>query len=214
MSIRNWAWMTLAMVTCAAPGMAQKWEVGAGGGAAFYNTKKVEGPDGTVNAKFKPGAGFTAYVGQIGNRVGGEIRYTMLFNNMELSGGNGGGTSTLSGRSQAIGYNVLLYTNGKESKTRGYFLVGGGMKQYTGTGSSAVLPAFIRTAVLTETNQWKPMVTAGVGVSMKAGEKSRIRAELLVQGTETPTEVITPVMGSMGGWYFSFAPMFSLSYVW
>lgn len=88
------------------------------------------------------------------------------------------------------------------------------MKQYTGTGSSAVLPAFIRTAVLTETNQWKPMVTAGVGVSMKAGEKSRIRAELLVQGTETPTEVITPVMGSMGGWYFSFAPMFSLSYVW
>lgn len=121
MSIRNWAWMTLAMVTCAAPGMAQKWEVGAGGGAAFYNTKQVQGPDGTVNAKFKPGAGFTAYVGQIGNRVGGEIRYTMLFNSMELSGGNGGGTSTLSGRSQAIGYNVLIYTNGKESKTRATF---------------------------------------------------------------------------------------------
>lgn len=214
MSIRNWALMTLGMVTCAAPAMAQKWEVGAGGGAAFYNTKQVQGPDGTVNAKFKPAAGFTAYFGQTGNRVGGEIRYTMLFNGMELSGGSGGGTSTLSGRSQSVGYNVLIYANGKEAKTRGYFLVGGGMKQYTGTGSSAVLPAFIRTAVLTETNQWKPMLTAGVGVSMKAGEKSRIRAELLVQGTETPTEVITPVMGSLGGWYFSFAPMFSLSYVW
>ncbi len=214
MSIRNWAWTTLAMVAWAAPGMAQKWEAGAGGGASFYNTKQVQGPDGAVNAKFKPGAGFTAYLGQTGNRVGGEIRYTMMFNNMELTGGSGGAKSSLSGRSQSVGYNLLIYTNGKDSKTRGYILAGGGMKQYTGTGSSAVLPAFFRTAVLTETSQWKPMVTAGVGVSMKAGEKSRIRAEFLVQGTETPTEVITPVMGNMSGWYFSFSPMVSISYVW
>ncbi len=204
--------MTLAMVALAAPAVAQKWEVGAGGGAAFYNSKTVSGPDGDISAKFKPNAGVTAYLGQIGNRVGGEIRYTMMFNGMELSGGNA--SSSMGGRSQSIGYNVLIYTNRKEARTRGYILAGGGIKQYTGTGSDVVLPAFIRTAVLTETNQWKPMVTGGVGVRMKAGENSYFRAELLVHGTEAPTDVITPVLGSLGGWYFSFAPMFSLSYAW
>lgn len=212
MSIRIWSWMTLAFMALAAPAAAQKWEVGAGGGAAFYNSKTISGPDGSVSAKFKPNAGVTAYIGQIGNRVGGEIRYTMLFNGMELSGGSA--KSSMSGRSQSIGYNVLIYTNGKEAKARGYILAGGGVKQYTGTGSDVIVPALIRTAVLTETSQWKPMVTAGVGVRMKAGENSYIRAELLVHGTETPTDVITPVLGNLGGWYFSFAPMFSLSYAW
>ena len=181
MIIRNWSLMVVALVCCAAPATAQKWEVGAGGGASFYTTKQVSGPDGQVNAKFKPGAGFTAYLGQIGNRVGGEIRYTMMFNNMELSGGSA--TSSMSGRSQSIGYNVLIYTNGKDAKTRGYFLAGGGMKQYTGTGDTTGIPPFIRTAVLTNTSEWKPMVTAGVGVRVKAGEKSQFRAEVLVQGT-------------------------------
>jgi hypothetical protein len=204
--------MTLATVALAAPAAAQKWEVGAGGGAAFYNSKQVTGPDGTVSAKFKPNLGVTAYLAQIGNRVGGEVRYTMLFNGMELTGGSA--SSSMGGRTQSVGYNVLIYTNGKDAKTRGYVLAGGGMKQYTGTGSDTVLPALIRTAVLTETSQWKPMVTAGVGVRMKAGEKSYLRAELLVQGTETPTDVITPVLGNLGGWYFSFSPMVSLSYVW
>jgi hypothetical protein len=212
MSIRNWSLMVLAFALCAAPAMAQKWEVGVGGGASFYTSKTVSGPDGQVNAKFKPGAGFTAYMGQIGNRVGGEIRYTMMFNNMELAGGSA--TSSMTGRSQSIGYNVLIYTNDKDAKTRPYFLAGGGMKQYTGTGSTTGLPPFIRTVVLTNTSEWKPMVTAGVGVRMKTSDKAHFRAELLVQGTETPTEVITPVLGSLGGWYFSFAPMFSLSYVW
>jgi hypothetical protein len=212
MIIRNWSLMVLAFVLCAAPAMAQKWEVGVGGGASFYTSKQVSGPDGQVNAKFKPGAGFTAYMGQIGNRVGGEIRYTMMFNSMELSGGSA--STSMSGRSQSIGYNLLIYTNGKDAKARGYVLAGGGMKQYTGTGNYTGLPPFIRTAVLTNTSEWKPMVTTGVGVRVKAGESSHFRAELLVQGTETPTQVITPVMGSLGGWYFSFAPMFSLSYVW
>ncbi|MBE0658034.1 MAG: outer membrane beta-barrel protein [Bryobacteraceae bacterium] len=212
MIIRNWSLMVLAFVLCAAPAMAQKWEVGAGGGASFYTSKTVSGPDGQVNAKFKPGAGFTAYMGQIGDRVGGEVRYTMMFNSMELSGGSA--STSMSGRSQSIGYNLLIYTNGKDSKTRGYVLAGGGIKQYTGTGNYTGLPPFIRTAVLTNTSEWKPMVTTGVGVRVKAGENSHFRAELLVQGTETPTQVITPVMGSLGGWYFSFAPMFSLSYVW
>lgn len=204
--------MTLAVMASALPAAAQKWEVGAGGGAAFYNSKTITGPDGSVTAKFKPNGALTAYMGQVGNRVGGEIRYTMMFNGMELAGGSA--KSSMSGRSQSIGYNVLIYTNPKESKTRGYFLVGGGIKQYTGTGSDVILPALIRTAVLTETSQWKPMVTGGVGVRMKAGENSSFRIELLVHGTEAPTDVITPVFSDLGGWYFSFAPMFSLSYSW
>jgi hypothetical protein len=203
--------MMLAAACCAAPLAAQKWEVGAGGGMAFYNSHQISGADGTVDAKFKPAAGFTAYIGQIGNRVGGEVRYSMLFNGMELKGS--GQPSTMSGSSQSFGYNVLIYTNGKESKTRGYFLVGGGMKYYTGSGGETVWPPYMRTAVLTETSEWKPMIMGGAGVRFNVGEKAHVRAEMLVQATEAPKEVITPITGDLG-WYFSFAPMFSISYVW
>ena len=191
---------------------AQQWEVGAGGGASLYNTKTIGSPSGSVEAKFKPGYGFTAIFGQIGNRVGGEVRYSWQSNEMELSGL--GKTFTMGGRSQTLAYNVLVYFAGREAKVRPYVLGGGGIKQYTGTGSASALQPLLQIAVLTNTSEWKPVVNAGGGIRFATGKKAHVRAELLVTMSEAPTKVVTPVSGSLSGWYFQFMPVFSLSYVW
>ncbi|MBI5085748.1 MAG: hypothetical protein HZB13_14255 [Acidobacteria bacterium] len=199
--------------TIAPPAYGQKWEVGAGGGASIYKSSQITGRTATVDAKFKPGYGFTGYVGQLGNRVGGEIRYSFFSNEMELSGG--GKNFTMGGRSQAIHYDVLLYFNKRESKTRPYLLAGGGVKQYTGTGNAVPLQPFISTAVLTNTSEWKPMITAGAGVRFAMGAKTHLRIEVLSYMTQAPKNVITPVNGAaLDGWFLSFAPVFSVSYVW
>lgn len=192
--------------------LAQRWEVGAGGGASIYNTRSISSPSGAVDARFKPGYGFSAYLGQIGDRVGGELRYSWFSNDMELSGT--GRSFTMGGRSQSLSYSVLFYLARKEAKTRPYFLAGGGIRQYTGTGSASALQPLINIAVLTNTSEWKPVVTTGAGVRFATGHKAHVRAELLLYLSEAPTKVITPVTGSLSGWYINFAPMFSLSYVW
>ncbi len=190
----------------------QQWEVGAGGGASIYGSKSISAAAGSVDAKFKPGYGFSAYVGQIGNRLGGELRYTWQSNEMELSGLSR--NFTMGGRTQAIHYDLSVYFNGKNSGTRPYVLVGGGMKQYTGTGDAIAIQPLGSIAVLTNTSEWKPLITAGGGVRIATGNKSHIRAEVRLFLTETPTKVITPVTGSLSGWYINFMPMVSLSYVW
>lgn len=202
-------WFALA----SAGAHAQQWEVGAGGGASLYNSRTVTGSLGSVDAGFKPGFGGTAWLGQIGDRIGGEIRYSIFKNDLELK--SGGASYSRGGRSQAIHYDVLIYTNTKNSKTRPFFLVGGGVKQFTGTGEDVAFQPLGHIAVLTGTSEWKPMLTTGAGVRIAISAKTHLRAEVRGYFTQTPTEVITPVPdATAGGWYFQIVPMISLSYVW
>ena len=191
----------------------QRFEFGGGGGASFYNTRTVTGPSASVEAGFKSGYAFTGYLGQIGDRLGGELRYSYASNDMELT--SGGKSFAMTGRTHAVHYDLVFYFNGKKSTVRPYVLVGGGMKQYTGSGNSASLvQPFMATAVLTNTNEWKPLVTAGGGIRVVLNPKLHLRAEVLTYMTQVPTNVITPVKGKLDGWYFDIVPTVSLSYVW
>lgn len=190
----------------------QKWEVGAGGGGSFYNSKTIAGAGGSAEAKFKPGFAASGWVGQIGDRVGGEVRYTFAKNDVELKGP--GGTYTMGGRTQAVHYDVLIYTGSRKSKTRGFFLVGGGMKQYAGTGEDVAFQPNMNLAVLTRTSEWKPLLTAGAGVRMELSKRTHLRAEVRGYFTQAPSEVITPIGGVLSGWFFNIVPMVSLTHVW
>ncbi|WP_321477649.1 outer membrane beta-barrel protein [uncultured Paludibaculum sp.] len=191
----------------------QRWEVGAGGGASFYNAKTLTTTSGDISAKFKPGYSFSGYLGQIGGRLGGEVRYSYMSNEMELAGL--GKSYTMSGRSQAIHYDVHIYFNkNQEAKIRTYVLAGGGIKQFSGTGSTVPYQPLGNLAVLTNTSQWKPLVTAGAGVRVALSPHMQLRGEVRGYFTEMPTDVITPVSGSLGGWLFDIAPTVSVSYVW
>jgi len=192
----------------------QRWEFGAAGGASFYNSLTATGrAGGTVDAKFKPGGGVGVYLGQIGNRLGGEARYTWLYNGMELSGA--GNNFSMGGYSQTITYNMLIYFADKTKKTRPYVLAGGGGKLYTGTGGGVAIQPLQSIVVLTNTSQWKPVIVFGGGVRFAVSPKSQLRAEFLVNMTQNPDQVITPVNGaSLSGWYFNYMPMVGLSYAW
>jgi hypothetical protein len=194
------------------PAWGQKWEVGAGGGGSFYNAKTITAPQGSVEAKFKPGFAASGWFGQIGDRAGGELRYTFFKNDMELAGP--AGRFAMPGRAQAIHYDVLIYTNDRKAKTRGFFLVGGGYKQYSGTGEDMAFQPTGNIAVLTRTTEWKPLLTTGAGVRFALSKNAHLRAEVRGYFTRAPTEVITPVAGELSGWYFDIVPMVSLTYVW
>lgn len=191
----------------------QHWEVGAGGGGSFYNASTINSPLGSVEAKFKPGFAGSAWIGQTGNRAGGEIRYTHFTNDMELSGA--GGRFGMAGRAQAIHYDALIYFNrNQRARTRGYVIAGGGVKQYSGTGNDVAFQPTGHIAVLTRTSEWKPLVTTGAGVRFAVAQRLHLRVELRGFFTQTPSEVITPVTGSIPGWVFNFVPSAGLSYVW
>ncbi|MBL0157190.1 MAG: hypothetical protein IPP47_08830 [Bryobacterales bacterium] len=97
---------------------------------------------------------------------------------------------------------------------RPYVLAGGGMKQYTGTGGTSIMQPFISTVVLTNTSEWKPLVTAGGGIRVVLNPKLHLRAEVLTYMTQVPTKIITPVLGKVDGWYFDIVPSINISYVW
>lgn len=204
------AGLALGSMTPAAFG--QRFEVGGGGGASFYNKNTVSGGRAEVDAGFKPGYGFNAFLGQLGNRLGGELRYSFASNEMELK--SGGQSFSMTGRTQALHYDLLVYFNDKKAKVRPYVLAGGGVKQYTGSGGTNVMQPFISTVVLTNTSEWKMMATAGGGIRVALSPKVHLRAEVLSYMTQAPTKVITPVTGNLGGWYFDIMPTVNLSYVW
>jgi Outer membrane protein beta-barrel domain len=190
----------------------QRFEFGGGGGVSFYNKRTATAASSSVEAGFKPGYTFNGFLGQMGNRLGGELRYSFASNEMELT--SGGKSFAMTGRSQAIHYDLLFYFNEKSAKVRPYLLAGGGMKQYAGTGTGVVLQPFMATVVLTNTSEWKPMITGGGGIRVALNPKLHLRAEVLAQMTQVPTKVITPVLGDIGGWYFDIMPTINLSYVW
>lgn len=205
-------WMTLAALLAAPGAFAQRWEFGGAGGASFYNKRSIAAPAGSVDAKFNPGFAASAYFGQIGNRLGGEMRYDFHMNQMELSGL--GRSVKMDGRTQSFHYDVLVYFNKMGSRVRPYVLGGVGMRLYQGTSSAGVVQPLMSVAVLTNASQWKPLVVGGGGVRFEASKHVHVRAEFRVNMTQTPTEVITPVTGKLDGWFFNFAPIFGISYVW
>jgi len=205
-------WMTLAALLAAPGALAQRWEFGGAGGASFYNKRSIAAPAGSVDAKFNPGFAVSAYFGQIGNRLGGEMRYDFNINEMELAGL--GKSVKMDGRTQSFHYDVLVYFNKIGSRVRPYVLGGVGMRYYQGTSSAGVVQPLMNVAVLTNTSQWKPLVVTGGGIRFEATKKLHVRAEFRVNMSESPNEVITPVNGKLDGWWFNYAPVVGISYVW
>jgi len=204
--------LPVLLMFAAAPNLlAQRWELGAGAGGSFYTKQTVSSNAGSVESQFKPGFGATAFLGQNGNRLGGEIRYSFMRNEMELTGL--GRSFKMSGRSQAIHYDVLVFFSDGQSKVRPYVSVGGGIKQYSGTGADVAIQPLGTIAVLTRTSEWKPMISAGAGVKFIAGNNWVFRAELRSYITQTPKEVVTPVNGKISGWTYQLMPVFTISYL-
>jgi hypothetical protein len=203
----------ILLAAASLPVLGQQWEVGAMGGGGFYLNNTVQAARGSADVGFKPGYSAGGWLGHNATgRFGGEIRYLFERNDMKLS--SGGNQFSFGSNSHTVHYDLLIYTNSREDRIRPYFAIGGGIKQYVGTGVERAFQPLGEFAILTRTNQWRPVVSAGAGVKVAFGSRATFRVEFRDYATPFPKDVILPTPGSkISGWVHNFMPLFGLSYV-
>ncbi len=196
---------------CAPALIAQKFEVGGGGGGPLYLSRPVRTPTVSANTGFDNGFAFGGWVGHdTTDRIGGEIHYLHGRNDLKLS--SGGTKINFSGLSHALHYDVLVYGAPRGAKIRPFVAVGGGIKGYYGTGKESAFQPLSNLALLTRTRQWQGLATFGGGVKVAVGRHSSLRFEVLDYLTPFPKDVIAPAPGAkLGGWLHNFVPVVGLS---
>lgn len=193
---------------------AQQWEVGGTAGGSLPPTLAVSSQAGSASAGFQPGFAAGAYLGQQYNaHISGEVRYTFLQSNLQLS--SGGTTASFSGQAHALYYDVLLHTRATgESRTQFFAALGGGMKVYRGTGTEEAYQPLSQFAYFTKTEKVEPMASFGGGIRFRLKPHLVMRVEVRDFLTPFPTALITPAPGAkIGSWLNDFVPMVGIGYV-
>ena len=107
-----------------------------------------------------------------------------------------------------------MHTNKRGSRVQYFAAFGGGMKIFRGTGQETAYQPLSQYAVLTKTQEVKPMASVGGGLKYKLGERLFLRTEFRDYITPFPKNVIAP--GSNAKFSSSilhdFIPMVALSY--
>jgi len=210
---------TIQLLTClAALGLspcafAQKWEFGGGAGGGFYTSQTVTSPAGNVNAKFDMGLAGSAWLGNNNYTLfGGELRYDFQMGDMHLS--SGGTTASFGAQTHAIHYDFVLHTGPPSARVRGFVAAGAGIKIYRGTGAEQVFQPLENIALLTKTQEVKPLVSAGGGVKFRLTNNINFRIEVHDYLTPFPQNVIAPAQNAkVGGWLQDIVPMVGISFL-
>lgn len=188
-----------------------KYELGAGVMGSFYNSKALNGNGGSASAGFDPGYGASIWLGQnMYNRVGGELRYDYLTQNMKLASGSE--KVTFGSRSHAFHYDLHFHFADRGAKVRPYVLVGGGVKRFEGTGAEQVFQPLQTFAVLTHTSEIAPMFTFGAGIKFQISPRINLRLDFRDNVSPFPKKLIAPTRASGGdGWVHNFLPTVGIS---
>jgi hypothetical protein len=192
---------------------AQEWEIGGVGGAGFMPGMNVAAAGATATTGFKSGAAFGAFVGSnLYPHLSGEIRYTYMMDDLKLS--SGGANVAFTGVSHAVHYDFLYHPANRRSKAQPFVAVGAGIRLFRGTGKQQAYQPLSNFAYLTQTQDLRPLITAGGGLKYRISEHMSFRAEILDYISPFPDKVITPAPGAkIGGWMQSFVPLFGLSFI-
>lgn len=193
--------------------LAEGGEIGFFGGGGFFANPTLKGASADVKAGFANGFGGGVVVAHnTSEHLGGEIRY--IYQQHDLKASSGSTEVTKSGRSHAIHYDLLIYASPKGSRVRPFVAVGGGVKQYVGTGAETASQPLGSVVVLTTTNQWKPLITFGGGVKVEMSKHIGLRLEVRDYLTPFPTDVVTPVPPvKHEGWLHNIVPMAGLNFL-
>ena len=207
--------MTVALaLSLAGACAAQEWEVGGMASYGFYRNLTIASPVGSAVAGFSPGTAFGAVIGHSSNgRVSGEFRYTFANSDLKLS--SGGTDASFNGVAHIIHYDLVLHPRVRHgSKVMPFLAAGGGMKLYRGTGHEVTYQPLETIALLTKTQQIKPMISVGGGIKMILGPRLVLRAEVRDYITTFPNKIIVPIPGvKANGWLNDFVPMIGISYI-
>lgn len=195
-----------ALALFALPSFGQRFEFGLFGGSSMYSKGTVKSGSAEIRAGFDPGIAAGLTLGQnMYSRLGGEVRYTYMRNQMQLSGA--GQSADFGGESHAVHYDLVLHTSSFGSAVRPYVSFGGGVKQFRGTGTERAFQPLSQFAVLTRTSDLKPLISFGGGVKVAVSQRVLFRFDVRDYYTQVPSKVITPIPGSsFGGWIHNLVP--------
>lgn len=193
------------------PGLAQRWEFGAGAAGTFYASKEVTAGSAKATAGFANGWGASAWLGNDMHKYfGGEMRYMFQQNDLRLE--SGGRTYSFGGRSQTIHYDFLIHGAPRGSKIRPFVAIGGGIRGYEGTGREVAVQPLNNFAFLTKTTQWVPVISVGGGIKFMATKRIAFRGEFRDYISPIPDKVITAAPGAkLNGWFHNFVALAGVS---
>jgi hypothetical protein len=205
--------LVVCLAVSAAPAaLAQKWEIGGGGGFGFHTSNDIDRTTESASAKITPGAAASAWITNNGNaRWGGEIRYTYQMGKLKLE--QASTKAEFDAETHAIGYDFQWHTRDAGAPARGYIAFGGGVKVYRGTGTETLTQPLSRFALLTQTQELQGMISVGAGIKTRMGKNWQLRLDVHDYITRFPKEVIQPNAGaSVGGWINDIVPTIGISW--
>jgi hypothetical protein len=209
MKLRIFALCSLGLSAC----LAQQFEFGGAAGAGFPRGSSVTAPTGTASAGLKNGPAFGVVLGhRMYPRIGGEVRYSFLKNDLRLASGE---STTFGAQAHALHYDLLFHARKADAPVQPFVAAGGGMKIFRGTGREAAYQPLSQYAYLTKTQEVKPMLSVGAGVRVRISPRVWLRTEFRDYVTPFPKKVITPARGAKlnGGWVHNIVPMAGVSYI-
>ena len=209
----NRTFILTALVVIAPTCFAQKWEVGGVTGGGFTNNLTVSNGIGTASTGFANGFAFGVVLGQnLYPRVSGELRYTYRLSDLQLSGA--GDSARFKGTTQSMHYDILLHSRRTHSRVQPFAAAGGGMRIFSGVGTESPYQPLSSFALLTKTQQWKPVVTFGGGIKYAIAPRVLLRIEVRDYFSKFPTNVIAPAPGAhLSGWLHDIVPMAGITFV-
>jgi hypothetical protein len=190
---------------------AQQYEIGGAAGYGIYRNQTVSRGGETADAGFSKGISLSAVAGQHFFRyLSGELRYSYRDNDLKLS--SGGTEVRFRGEAHIVHYDAILNARPKGSFVQPFFAFGGGIKIYRGTGHEVEFQALDRLAVLSRTDELKPMLSLGGGVRLRIATHAFLRFDFRDYMTPFPREVVTPAPGArLNGWLHDLTPMVGIS---
>jgi Outer membrane protein beta-barrel domain len=213
MNMRHFLPITFVVLLATAPAaLAQKWEVGLGGGGSFYTSQSFTNPAGNASGKLASGFILSGWLGNnSGKTWGGELHYDFEKSDLKLSSGST--NVNFGAHTNAIHYDAVLNFASKEARMSPFISAGGGVKVYSGTGKEQAFQPLSNIALLTKTSQLEPLVSVGGGVKFNLTSATQFRIEAHDYLTPFPSKVIAPSLGSkVGGWLSDLVVMAGISF--
>jgi hypothetical protein len=200
-------YVVMLVFLTASVAVAQEWELGVAGGFGFTRNPAVTNTLGSGNAGLKNG--FTAGVvagNDMYDRLSGEFHYLYRVSELKVSGG--GQEAGFSGESHLVHYDLVYHLADRgDRRIRPFIAGGGGVRVYRGTDVERSYQPANKFALLTKTQETKPLVSAGGGVKITLTDSLHLRVEARDYMTPFPKQVIAPSPGSrIKGWLHDIVP--------
>jgi hypothetical protein len=206
--------VTLAMAL-ASLCMAQEheWEVGGDVGFGIVRNATIGDPSASSSAGIDNGFAPGAVIGQdLYAHLAGELRYTFRDDSLLLT--SGGQKVNLGGDSHLVHYDLLFHALPRSSRFRPFAAAGGGIRLFRGTGNEEPSQPLSDFAILTRTQEVKPLISVGGGVKYTLTGHATLRVDFREYISPFPEKLFVTAPGAkIKGWLYDSVPLVGLSYV-